>query len=378
MIYFDNAATAKYKPLSVMLSLILSTFKYYANPGRSGHTASIKTALKVQSVRESLKDYFNADTNQNIIFCYNCTDALNLAILGTAVTGGNVIADSTNHNSVLRPLYDLQKQGKIDITIINPNSQGKIEPEEIAKHITDKTYLVCINHTSNVTGVTQDIQKISDLCKSKHIMLLVDSAQSAGHLNIDMQKQNISMLAFAGHKGLHGIQGIGGLVISPTIALKPIRFGGTGTMSESVYQPITPPEAFESGTIGTPAILALGAGLKWTKSHFNKINNKIHKLSAYILNELYLIKNVTVYTPKNSRSGVISFNIKDKYSSDVSDILNYKYKICTRPGIHCAPLIHTHLKTLETGTVRISIDINNTLRQAKKLVSAIKEISSQN
>ena len=375
MIYFDNAATTKYKPFSVKMSLLKTVSRYYANPGRSGHTMSINTALKVQEVREHLKEYFNADTSQNVIFCYNCTDALNLAILGTVALGGHVIVDAFNHNSVLRPLHELQRQGKIDLTIISPNSSGQIETSQIEKSITEKTYLVCINHTSNVTGVTQNIEKIGALCKQKKLMLLIDTAQSAGHIKIDVQKQNISMLAFAGHKGLHGVQGIGGLIINSEVNLTPIRYGGTGTQSESPYQPVSPPEAFESGTIGTPAILALGEGLKWTENNFDEINYKISEISNYILEELYKIKNVTVYTPRACHSGVIAFNINGKYSTDVSDILNFKYKICTRAGLHCAPLVHKHLKTLENGAIRVSVGYNNKMSDAVKLIAAIKQLS---
>ena len=374
MIYLDNASTTNKKPLCVKLAVLKSlSKKYCANPGRSSHKLSINASKVVFETRMLLQKFFNADSVENIIFTSGCTEALNLAIFGTLKIGGHVIYSSNEHNSVARPLEYLKKQGKISTTMIETNNQGVVEAEEIEKSINEKTYLIIINHTSNVTGATSDIKKIGEICKKHKIMFLVDGAQSAGHKKIDMKKYGISMLAVAGHKGLLAMQGIGALLFAENIKIQPLKFGGTGTFSEQLLPPISYPESLEAGTSATPAIFSLCAGIKYVDKHFDKINKKIKKLTKYLLDELYLRKNLKIFTQKNCHNGVVSFIIENISTSDVVQYFN-NHGICIRAGLHCAPLCHKKQGTLDGGTVRVSISNFNYMWEIKKFLRLLDDL----
>ena len=231
---------------------------------------------------------------------------------------------------------------------------------------------------SNVDGEIADIKSIGEYCSENCILFCVDGAQSCGHLSLDMHKNCIDLLALAPHKGLYAPQGVGVLCFSKRSKLKPIRYGGTGTESENVYQPTGSIESYESGTLATPNILGLGAGLDFVKNNFKKINSKIDDLGTYLNYELSNINGVKVYTHPNNSFGIIGFNVKDYGSSEVSQILSDKYNICTRGGLHCAGLKHKALGTLEQGIVRASLSYFNSFSDCVKLVKAIKDISKQN
>ena len=378
MIYFDNASTTNKKPLCVKLEMLKSlTKKYCANPGRSGHNLSVNASIKVFDARENFNIKFGNDDVCHTIFTSGCTEALNLAILGSVKKGGHIIITSNEHNSVARPVAYLKQQGLIDYTIVEADKNKKINPTSIEKAIRENTYLIITNHCSNVTGVITDIEKIGKICKEHNIMYLVDGAQSSGHIKINMLKQNIDMLALAGHKGLLGPQGVGVLLYRQHINIKPIKFGGTGSHGEKLLPPIEPPESLEAGTSANPNIFALNAGLNYTYKHFDKINRKIENITKYILEELSKIKNVKLYTPLDSLNGVISFTIAGIENTQVATYLNDK-GICIRSGMHCAPLVHQNLGTLSGGgTCRISVGNNNTIRQAKKLIKEINILVSQ-
>lgn len=376
MIYLDNSATTRIKPKQVIKAVNLGLTKYSANPGRGGHDASIQTALAVEAVREKVKKFVNAPKTQNVIFTSGCTEALNLAILGTAQKGGHVVCTSNEHNSVSRPLYHLVDEGIITLSIATPSNDDKITRSDIEKHIKPNTYLVCVNHISNVDGMVADIDEIGQLCMEKCILFLVDGAQSAGHLKLDMQKQNIDLLALAPHKGLYAPQGIGVLATSGRAKLSPIKFGGTGTESFNPRQPMSFPEGFESGTVATPNILGLGAGIDFVTENFDLIKNKIEDLTTYLNFELRKIPNITVYTHPNNCHGVIAFNIQNTESETICQILNDKYKICARNGLQCAPLKHQQLGTIQTGVVRLSLSYFNTFNEILTTIKAIKQIAA--
>lgn len=378
MIYLDNSATTRTKPKQVLKAVDLGLTKYSANPGRGGHDASIQTAMMVESVREKVKIFLNAPKTQNIIFTSGCTEALNLAILGTAQKGGHVVCTSNEHNSVSRPLYHLVDQGIITLDIATPANDDKLTREDIEKHIKPNTYLVCVNHISNVDGMVADIESIGELCMEKCILFLVDGAQSAGHIKLDMQKQHIDLLALAPHKGLYAPQGVGVLATSGRAKLTPIKFGGTGTESFNPRQPLSYPEGFESGTIATPNILGLGAGIDFVTENFESICHKIEDLTTYLNFELRKIPNVVVYTHPDSVHGVIAFNIENLESETVCQILNDKYKICARNGLQCAPLKHQQLGTIQTGVVRLSLSFFNTFNEILQTIKAIKQIAKHN
>lgn len=373
MIYLDNASTTNKKPLSVKLAILKSlSKKYCANPGRSSHKYSLNAEKVVFETRELANSFFNNDCVQNVVFTSGCTEALNLAIFGTLKKGGHIVYTTNEHNSVARPLEQLTSQNLITTTIVCADKNGVIEPKQIEDAITNKTYLVIVNQTSNVTGATSNIKKIGEICKKHNIMLLVDGAQSAGHQKIDMIKDNISILAVAGHKGMLAGQGIGLLIFRKDIKINPLKFGGTGTHSEQLLPPISYPESLEAGTSATPMIFSLNAGIKYLKKNFDKINNKIHILTKYLLNELYILKNIEVFTPQNCYNGVVSFRVKNIPPSEVVEYMNNN-KICVRSGLHCAPLCHKNLGTIDGGTVRVSISHFNKKCEIKTFVNMLKK-----
>lgn len=373
MIYLDNSATTRTKPKEVISEVVRALTTLSANPGRSGHIASLNAALEVGETRELLCNIFGAESPENVIFTQNCTDSLNLAILGTVKKGGHVITTAFEHNSTLRPLTFLKEQGLIELTIVQPKETNKITLLDILPHVKPNTYLISTVQISNVDGAETDIFEIGNFCKENNILYLVDGAQSAGHKRINMQKQNISMLALAGHKGLYGPQGIGVLLLNKCPQLKPIKFGGTGTESYNLIQPTEKPEAFESGTIALPNILGLKAGLKFVENNFNKIEEKIKNLTKMLINELKNIKNLKIYTNENNLNGVVSFNISNIDSTIVSEFLNEKYQICVRSGLHCAPLKHKHLGTVEQGTIRASISYFSNQNEISMLIQGIED-----
>lgn len=377
MIYFDNSATTHTKPKQVLAAVNSALTKFSANPGRGAHTVGISCAMQVNLVREKLRKMFNANKIEHVIFTSGCTEALNLAILGSEQKG-HVVCTVNDHNSVLRPLHFLKEKGSITLSIATPQDNEKLTWQDIEKHIQRDTYLVCVNHISNVDGMITDIEQIGKQCKQRNILFLVDAAQSAGHVQIDMQKCCIDFLAIAPHKGLYAPQGIGALLISDSKHLKPIRFGGTGTESFSPSQPSTPPECFESGTLAVPAILGMGAGIDFVQENFNDIKEKLEDLTTYLNFELRKIPGITVFTHPNNAFGVISFVVQGMESEEVGNILNQKHNICVRSGLHCAPLKHQHMNTLSTGTVRVSLSYFNHFGQVITLIKAIKKIVKQN
>lgn len=374
MIYFDNSASTLIKPKEVISATVQGLTKYSANPGRSGHKLSLMTALKVEEVRQKIANFVNC---QNIVFTQNCTDALNLAILGTFVSNGHVIITSNDHNASVRPFFELQKKYGLEISIASPKQSEKITLEDILPHIKENTYLICVNHMSNVDGQIAEIDKIGEYCHTHNLIFLVDGAQSIGHIKIDMQKSHIDFLAIAPHKGLYSPQGVGVLAFLDETKLNPIRFGGTGTESENLYQPTTGIERFESGTLATPNILGLGAGVDFVNKNFDKINKKIDDLCTYLNFELSSIKGVKVYTHPQNSFGVLGFNIWDYGSTEVAQVLSDQFDICTRGGLHCAGLKHKQLGTLSQGIVRASLCYFNTFTECQKFVSAVKILAKK-
>ena len=375
MIYLDNAATTSYKP-PMVINAVKNALRYVsANPGRGGHTAAMRAAYLINNTRERVADFFGCENPDLCFFGYNCTDALNLAIMGTA-RNGHVVTTANEHNSVLRPLFELERRKVIKLTVLAPDAAGIVTPRMVAENLRPDTYMVCVNHVSNVTGAVSPVEEIGKITRPRRILFLVDGAQSAGHFRINMGEMKIDMLSIASHKGLHGPQGCGALLAGSAAAavLKPVRFGGTGTDSANVYHPRTPPEAFESGTAATPAIAGLNAAVRYTEKNFDKNKYKTENLTEQLLKGLKNIAGVKTYTPPLSRSGVVSFNLPEISSADACTILNEQYGICARGGLHCAPLIHKHLDTIQTGAVRVSVSPENTENEIEYLLKAVSEL----
>ncbi len=371
MIYLDNAATTRKKPISVIWAVLKALTIYNANPSRGSHKASIKAGLKVLSCREHLKQFVNAPTTAEVVYTFNCTEAINIALNGCLNENDHVIITTFEHNAVARTLHHLT-QRNITYSIVKPDSYNNITLLEIEKLVTQKTKLIIVNQTSNVTGTTTKLTEIGNYCKLHNILFMVDGAQSAGHEDINVSKNNINLLCLAGHKGLYGTQGIGALIIN-NVEPKPLKFGGSGTNSKLKTMPDYYPDKLEAGTTNLVGIMALDGGIKFVEKHKHKINKKTLKLATILYNYLKQNPNIIIYTTC-IKSGVISFNIKNKNTDEVVNFLN-DYGICVRGGLHCAPLAHMHLNTINSGTIRVSISYFNTAHEIKKLIKALKKIA---
>lgn len=379
MLYFDNAATTFPKPEAVYVAVNECMRNYCANPGRGGHKLALQSGRVILEARELLAELFNAKAIENIILTHNATDSLNLSLKGFLKKGDHVITTSMEHNSVLRPLKALEKLG-VETTIVECSKQGELNITEVEKKIRKETRLIVATHASNVVGTLQPISELGALSKAYELELLVDASQTAGCCEIDVMKMNISMLAFTGHKGLMGPQGTGGLYIREGLILQPIREGGTGSMSDSLYQPEILPDRLESGTHNTPGIAGLCAGIKFIKAE-GKENIRRHEaeLVKYFIKGLEPIKDVRIYGNRDPerQAPVVSINIGEAGSSDISYILDQTFDIATRSGLHCAPLAHKTIGTLEQGTVRFSFGYFNTKDQVNTAVEAIEQITRE-
>lgn len=379
MIYFDNAATTYPKPEVVYQAVNKCMREYCANPGRSGHRLSMEAGRIVLETREDLAKLFHIKKSDNIIFALNATDALNTAIKGLLNKGDHVITTSMEHNSVLRPLKQMESVG-VETTIVDCKPGGELELSDLEAAIKTNTKLIVTTHASNVTGTIMPIAEIGDLAKKNNLYYIVDSAQTAGTYDLNMEELNIDILTFTGHKGLMGPQGVGGFFVREGELIRQMREGGTGSMSESLLQPEILPDKFESGTPNTPGIAGLGAGLQFIREvGIDQIRKHEEELTQYFLEQLRQIKEIIIYGHKNNNNNapVVALNIKGKTSSEVSFILDREYEIATRPGLHCAPLAHRTIGTLEQGAVRFSFGYFNTKQEIDIAVEALKHIAKE-
>lgn len=377
MIYLDNAATSFPKPESVYSEVLNCMKNYAANPGRGSYSMAIKAEEKIMECRERLCELFKIKNARNIVFTSNATESLNIVIKGILNCGEHVISTYMEHNSVLRPLHKMETQG-VEVTLITADENGVVDIDKLKKSIKVNTKAIIVNHVSNVTGTIQDIKTIGEIAKSNNIIFVVDASQSAGIIPIDINECNIDYLAFPGHKGLLGPEGVGGLYINETINIMSFIEGGTGSESHSMEQPKFLPDKFESGTKNTPGIVGLCEGLKFIKEvGIDNIREHEHKLCKYLIEQLKSIPDIIIYGDENfkNRSSVVSFNVKDADSSEVGYILN-KSDICVRTGYHCAPLVHEIIGTKNMGTIRVSPGYFNKKIDIDLLVSIIKTINN--
>lgn len=376
MIYFDNAATSYPKPEALYQEIGNRMKQYGANPGRSGHEFGLQTNRAIYETRDSLNQMFHGENPLHFVFTANATDSINLVILGLLKDGDHVIATETEHNSVLRPL-ELAKSRGISVSLVPVDEQGWVKPANIQAEICDQTKLVVCTHASNVTGAIQPIEEIAAITEAHGVFFLVDAAQSAGVLPIDLKKTKIDFLAITGHKSLYGPQGIGALYVREPMSLPVIKTGGTGSRSSDLNQPDAMPDRFESGTLNTPGILGLQMGLDFIRLHGReKLFVQEYALTQVLMKELNGIPGIKLYGPPigEPRVPVISFNLGDLDSAEVSYILDDKFGIITRGGLHCAPLIHRRLGTIEQGAVRVSLGAFSTKQEIEVFVEAIREI----
>jgi len=376
MIYFDNAATSFPKPAQVIDAVGKCLQGYAGNPGRSGHELALEAGRAVFSAREKLAQFFNIADPMQVIFTLNATDALNLALHGFLQAGDRVVTTSMEHNSVLRPLADLRQRG-VTHEIVWADPRGEIALDDLRRAISKKTNLVVVNHASNVCGTVQPIREIGAMCRQLGIPFLVDASQSAGQLTIDVEQDRIDLLAAAGHKSLLGPQGTGFLYIRPGIEIAPLRQGGTGSRSEDTFQPEIMPDRYESGTLNTPGIVGLAAGLDFINQETQgKIVAHEKNLIDTLLAGLSEIDGLVLYGPRQDkgRAAVVAFGIGDLDSGEIAHLLGQK-GICCRPGLHCAPLAHQSIGSFETGAVRLSPGFFNTLEEIEAAIRMCWQIS---
>lgn len=375
MIYLDNAATTHPKPNGVYSEVYNCMKNYSANPGRSSHDMALKASEKILETRQLLSNMFGVENPLNMIFTCNATEGLNIGIKGVLKSNDHAISTIIEHNSVLRPLKSLNKNG-VELTLLGVDDNGYVNLNDIKSEIKKNTKAIIINHASNVIGSIQNIEEIGSIAKENNIIFIVDASQSAGLIPIDVEICNIDILAFPGHKGLYGPQGTGALYIKEGLKMSNFKEGGTGSDSKSTLQPEYMPDKYESGTLNTPAIAGLCEGLKFiNRIGIECIRTHEEDLITYLYEELSKLPYIKIYgesTYKN-RCPVFSFNIDGVDSSMVGYLLNKK-GIAIRTGYHCAPLIHDMLGSSDIGTARISVGYFNTLKEIEYTVQAIKDI----
>jgi glycine hydroxymethyltransferase len=377
VIYLDNGATSFPKPLSVRQNVDISLKKFSANPGRSGHSLSLRAAKEIFECRKRLKELFNVNSEEEIIFTENCTMALNTVIFGLLSEGDHVLISSMEHNSVTRPLESLKDKG-VTYSTFDYSYDDNETVDNVRNLIKPETKLVICTHASNVFGFRFPIERICALCHAYGILFCVDSAQSAGVFDIDVGTNQYDFVCMSGHKSLYGPMGTGVLIINNR-NLKPLLYGGTGTESVKKSQPEGLPEKFESGTQNMNGISGLKAGVDFVKNRgIKNIYNHEYKLAKRLFNGLANNRKVITYNKSfdyGKVAPVVSFNIDGVYSEDLVAKLN-KYGIMTRGGLHCSPLAHTTMNTIENGTVRVVPGAFNTINDINYLLNVIRKLTN--
>lgn len=381
MIYLDNSATTWPKPPAVIEAMARYLEEIGGNPGRSGHSRSIDAARTLYEAREALAAFFHVRDPLRIVFTLNATDALNLALKGLLQPGDHVITSSMEHNSVMRPLRDLERKG-MGLTVVSCSGAGLLDSDDVEKEILPNTKMVILTHASNVTGTVLPIRDVGRITRERGLLFLVDAAQTAGAYPIDMEEDCIDLLAFTGHKSLYGPQGTGGLVIGERVREKemsPLRQGGTGSRSEFEEQPDFLPDRFESGTPNGIGIAGLLAGLQYLeKRGIDAIRLHEMELIDGLLAGLKKIDRVKIYGFPNGkdRTATLSFNIPGIPSSEVALRLEREFGILCRSGLHCAPSAHRTIGTFPEGTVRFSLGAFNTKEEIDLALQAVSKIAS--
>jgi cysteine desulfurase family protein len=378
MIYLDNAATTFPKPREVLERMIDLYAAKGVSPGRGGYDCAQEADELVYGVRKRLCQFFGGDDPDRVIFASNATDALNLVIQGAVKPGGHVVSSQLEHNSVLRPLQHLRESGLIHYDLIPFDGQGFIDPDDVARAIRPQTQLVVLTHASNVVGTIQPVEAIGSLCRERNVPLVMDAAQSAGVVPIDISAWGASALAFTGHKSLLGPTGIGGLVLRRSLEVQSTRFGGTGIDSQELIHTQTYPHRLEAGTLNILGIIGLMAGLDYLSAQgMESILLRERALARRLWEGLSEIKRVKLYGAAHweRRLGVVLANIEGMIPADVGAILDADFGIATRVGLQCAPLVHQRLGTGRAGGVRFSVGPFNTAEQIDETVEAIKKIA---
>ena len=378
MIYFDNAATTIRKP-DCMVQAVMDAMCSLGNSGRGVHSGALSASRVIYNTRMALAQLFGAEAPERIAFTANSTQALNIAMKGLLNPGDHVITTALEHNSVLRPLYELEDQG-VQLTILPADTMGNIRYEAFEEEIQPNTKAIVTTHGSNLTGNLLDIQRIGSIAQKHRLTYIVDASQTAGVFGIDVQKMHIDVLCFTGHKSLLGPQGTGGIYVREGVEIHPLLSGGSGVQTYLRSHPPQMPTALEAGTLNGHGIAGLGAAVRYLQeTGLETIRAKELELMWEFYTQVRQIPGITVYGDfsTTTRCPIVALNIRDYDSGEVSDALSTEYGIATRPGAHCAPLMHEALGTVRQGAVRFSFSHYNTMEEIKIAVSALRELAQE-
>ena len=378
MIYFDNAATTLRKP-DCVVQAVAEAMCSLGNSGRGAHGGALSASRIIYDTRVALAELFDAEIPERIAFTANSTQALNMAIKGVLNPGDHVITTALEHNSVLRPLYEMEDRG-VELTVLPADKAGNICYEDLEKVIRPHTKAVITTHGSNLTGNLLDIGRIGAIAKKHGLIYIVDASQTAGIFPISVKNTGVDILCFTGHKGLLGPQGTGGIYVREGMTLRPLLSGGSGVQTYLRQHPPQMPTALESGTLNGHGIAGLGAALRYLQeTGLDTIREKEQRLMWEFYTQVRLLPGITVYGDFSTanRCPIVTLNIRDHDSGEVSNALSSEYGIATRPGAHCAPLMHMALGTVEQGAVRFSFSHFNTKEEINIAVSALRELAQE-
>ena len=378
MIYFDNAATTMKKP-SCVVQAVTEAMCSLGNSGRGVHSGALSASRTNYDTRAALAQLFGAESPERIAFTANSTESLNNAIKGVLNPGDHVITTALEHNSVLRPLFELEDRG-VELTILPADAMGNILYEDFEKEIRPNTKAIVTTHGSNLTGNLLNIQQIGSIARKHGLIYFVDASQTAGVFPIDVQQMHIDILCFTGHKGLLGPQGTGGIYVREGTEVRPLLSGGSGVQTYLRSHPPQMPTALEAGTLNGHGIAGLGAAIRYLQeTGLDVIRKKEQELMRMFYDQVREIPGITVYGDFTARDrcAIVSLNIRDYDSGEVSDALSDRYGIATRPGAHCAPLLHKALGTVQQGAGRFSFSHYNTIEEINIAVSALRELAME-
>ena len=379
MIYLDNAATTLQKPPRVGQAM-LDALQTAGNPGRGAHEPTLHAARLVYETRTALAELLGADDPSCVAFTANATQSLNTALCGLLHPGDHVITTVCEHNSVLRPLYRLQKNG-VELDFVETDARGVLQYEQFEQKLRPNTRAVVVTHASNVTGNVTDLDFVADFAKKHGLLFIIDAAQTAGTRPINVKTLGVDVLCFTGHKGLLGPQGTGGLYVRPGLKVAPLVVGGNGIHSFDEEHPAQMPTALEAGTLNVPGIAGLGAGVRWIlQQGVETLQAKETALAGLFYKQLRDIENLTFYgdfSGNTPRAPIVSLNIGDEGSAWVADALWEDAGICVRAGAHCAPLMHKALGTVEQGVVRFSFSHANTEEEVLRAAQAVRTLAGE-
>lgn len=378
MIYLDNAATTQHKPPQVA-EAVIAAMNSMGNAGRGAHAASLDASRVIFDTRDKLCRLFGGTDPRQIVFTCNSTEALNIAIRGTIRPGDHVITTVLEHNSVLRPLYDLEEQG-VELSVVPSDMEGRVDYEAFERLIRENTRAIVCTNGSNLTGNYVDIGRIGAVARAHGLLFIVDASQTAGVFDIDVQRMNVDILCFTGHKGLLGPQGTGGMYVREGVEVHPLKSGGTGVQTYLKHQPSEMPTRLEAGTLNGHGIAGLNAALDYILETGTKaIREKEQELAKRFYFGVKDIPGIKIYGDFTdfNRCAIVTLNIGDYDSSEVSDALLMDYGISTRPGAHCAPLMHQALGTVDQGAVRFSFSHYNTEEEIDTAIRAVRELAEE-